>query len=104
MAELNIFDKLWFNEVKEILNKNFFHYKTTMNVFYASRRDNSAIRYIIKINKENIEVTIPLKINQEYTTKFTEYFKVVDFLLYHIREDLKKYAAPHIQMSERMFH
>ena len=53
-------------------------------------KDNPHIRYIIKINRENIEVTIPLQKNQEYITKFTEYYKVCDFLLYHIKSDLKK--------------
>ncbi len=104
MTELNIFDKLWFYDVRNLLDKNYYHYKTNTSIFYASRKDSPSIRYIIKINKNNIEVTIPLNQNQEYTTTFTEYFKVTEFLLYHINEDLKKYGTPKVPLSEAMFH
>ena len=104
MTELNIFDKLWFNDVRKMLDKNYYYYKANTSVFFASRKDNPSIRYIIKINKHNIEVTIPLKANQEYTTKFTEYFKVTEFLLYHINADLEKYGKPKIALSDAMYH
>ena len=95
---------MWFGEVKEILDKNYYDYKANTSVFYASRKDNPSIRYIVKINRENIEVTIPFKNDEEYTTKFTEYFKVSQFLLYHIKADLEKYGVPKIPLSEAMFH
>ena len=104
MTELNVFDKLWFIDVRNLLDKNYYQYKANTSIFYASRKDNPTMRYIIKINKNNIEVTIPLKQNQEYTTTFTEYFKVSEFLLYHINEDLKKYGKPEVALSEAMFH
>lgn len=104
MTDLNTFDKLWFDDVKTLLNKNDYHCKSNNSVFYASRKDNPHIRYIIKINRENIEVTIPLQKNQEYITKFTEYYKVCDFLLYHIKSDLNKYGPPKIPISEAMYH
>lgn len=104
MPDLNTFDKLWFNDVKNMLDKNYYNYKANTSVFYASRKDNPSIRYIIKINRDNIEVTIPIQLNQEYTTKFTEYFKVSEFLLYHIKADLEKYGKPKIALSEAMFH
>ena len=51
MTDLNTFDKLWFNDVKNMLDKNYYNYKANTSVFYASRKDNPSIRYIIKINR-----------------------------------------------------
>jgi hypothetical protein len=104
MVDMNTFDKLWFDEVKTLLDKNYYNYKANASVFYASRKYTPSIRYIIKINRENIEVTIPFKEDQEFTTKFTEYFKVSEFLIYHIKSDLEKYGKPKIALSEAMFH
>ena len=86
------------------MDKNYYNYKANSSIFYASRNDNPYMRYIIKINRDNIEVTIPFKKDQEFTTKFTEYFKVSEFLIYHIKSDLEKYGNQKVALSEAMFH
>lgn len=104
MVEKNTFDKLWFNEVMVLLDNNNYSCKANNSVFFAFRKDKTSIRYIIKINRENIEVSIPFNEGQEFTTTFTEYFKVSEFLLYHIKSDLNKYGKPKRLISESMFH
>ena len=76
-----------------------------MSVFYASRKDNPTMRYIIKINKTILRLQFQYKQNQEYTTTFTEYFKVSEFLLpYHIKADLKNTENQKFHSVKRCFH
>ena len=41
MTDLNTFDKLWFNDVKNMLDKNYYNYKANTSVFLCIKKGQS---------------------------------------------------------------
>ena len=81
----NLFEKFWFSDVMDKFIQNNFIINYDYNTFKAVDRYDETIRYTIEITQTKILVTIPLEKNYEYKT-FTEYFKVYNYLLYHLND------------------
>ena len=80
------FDKLWFDEVKSGFKQNGYDISYNSYVFRATKRGDETTRFIIKIQNTKLHVTVPLQKNYEYTTTFSECYKAVDYILYHLNE------------------
>ena len=89
MTSLNIYDKLWFSDVKKLFNEK--GYKMTYNSsdFIAYHKLDNTKRFSISIKANEIIVVIPLEKDYNYKCSFTEYYKVTEYLIYHINDNNK---------------
>ena len=83
---MNKFDMIWCEEMKEHFNKAGFTISYDGDTFKAVNKIDKTTRFLIKINAKNILTTIPLQENYEYITTFTEYYKVTEYMLYHLKD------------------
>lgn len=86
MTNLNIYDKLWFSEVKALFIEKGYNIEYDTSKFKAIKRTDPLSFFTINITANEIIVSIPFQEKYQYKTKFTEYFKVADFLIYHIND------------------
>lgn len=77
---------LWCKEVHETFKSNGFIVTYDNDTFKAVHPNDVTTRFFIKINKNNILTTIPLQENYEYISTFTDYFKVTEYILYHLKD------------------
>ena len=87
MTTLNIYDKLWFSDVKKLFSEKGYNIEYDTSKFKAIKRTNPATFFTINITANEILVSIPFQEKYQYKTSFTEYFKVADFLIYHINDN-----------------
>ena len=82
----NPFEKLWISDVIENFKEKKFSITYDLNTFKAIDKYDESRRFIIELLQDKIIVTIPLEKNYEYKTVFTEYYKVSNYLLYHLND------------------
>ena len=91
MTTLNIYDKLWFSDVKDLFYTKGYNIEYDTSKFKAIKRTDPSSFFTINITANEIIVSIPFQEKYQYKTTFTEYFKVSEFLIYHINDiDNKK--------------
>lgn len=82
----NPFEKFWFTDVLEKFIEQKFLINYDFNTFKAVDKYDQTRRFIIELHHDKIVVTIPLEKNYEYNTSFKEYYKVANYLLYHLND------------------
>ena len=85
---MNPFDKLWFDDVKQKFKNKNYDITYNINTFTATKKYDKTHRYKIELLQNKIIVIIPLEKDYEYKTEFTEYYKVANYLLYHLNDDV----------------
>tara|TARA_Y100000816_G_scaffold21521_2_gene13894 strand:- start:5855 stop:6190 length:336 start_codon:yes stop_codon:yes gene_type:complete len=90
MSNLNIYDKLWFSDVKALFNEKGYNMTYDTSKFKAFKRTEPSCFFTINITANEIIVSIPFQSKYQYKTSFTEYFKVAEFLIYHIKDNHNK--------------
>tara|TARA_Y100000817_G_scaffold299996_1_gene278625 strand:+ start:41 stop:358 length:318 start_codon:yes stop_codon:yes gene_type:complete len=84
---MNPFDKLWFADIKNAFIEKDYEINYNMTQFVAKKRSDKSTRFMVTLKKSETEVVIPFQRNYEYKTTFTECYKVVDYLLYHLNDN-----------------
>ena len=82
----NPFEKLWFSDVLDKFQEKKFNINYTLNTFEASDKFDETHRFVVQLAPNKIDVTIPLEKDYEYNTTFKEYYKVTNYLLYHLND------------------
>tara|TARA_Y100000741_G_C18240221_1_gene553379 strand:- start:1394 stop:1666 length:273 start_codon:yes stop_codon:yes gene_type:complete len=83
---MNTFDMMWCSEIQESFKSNGFIVSYDDDTFKAVHPNDVTTRFMIKINKTDILTTIPLHENYEYISIFSDYFKVAEYILYHLKD------------------
>lgn len=89
MTTLNIYDKLWFSDVKKLFQEKGYKMSYNTSNFLAYHNLDTSKRFTINITANEIIVVIPLQKDYNYKCSFTEYFKVAEYLIYHIIDNHK---------------
>tara|TARA_B100000073_G_C23692889_1_gene557170 strand:- start:421 stop:756 length:336 start_codon:yes stop_codon:yes gene_type:complete len=82
----NPFEKLWFSDVLNKFQEKKFNISYNLNTFKAFDKFDETHRFVVQLAQNKINVTIPLEKNYEYNTSFKEYYKVSNYLLYHLND------------------
>ena len=83
---MNTFDMLWCQDLREAFTNAGYNITYDDDTFKAVHPNDITTRFMIKINKTDILTTIPLQENYEYITIFRDYFKVAEYILYHLKD------------------
>jgi len=83
---MNTFDMMWCDELQKAFKNAGFCISYDDDTFKAIHPNDITTRFMIKINKMEILTTIPLQENYEYISTFTDYYKVVEYFLYHLKD------------------
>lgn len=89
MTTLNIYDKLWFSDVKKLFQEKGYKISYNTSNFIAYHSLDRSKQFTINITANEIIVVIPLQKDYNYKCSFTEYFKVAEYLIYHIIDNHK---------------
>ena len=83
---MNTFDMMWCKDLREAFNTAGYNISYDDDTFKAVNKNDVTSRFLIKINQKYILTTIPLQENYEYISTFTDYYKLTEYILYHLND------------------
>ena len=81
-----VFDKLWFQDVHACVADSDLEIEYNNQRFTAHKKYDKTTRFVIEVTKSTVTVKIPIQQEFEYTTTFHEWYRAVDYILYHLNE------------------